>query len=388
MPVRVCVMTSVHPASDVRIFHKECKSLAREGYEVVLIASGAQRGLHDGVRLEPLPQWKNRLDRMLRGSAVLYHKARQLNADFYHFHDPELIPVGLLLQASGRKVVYDVHEDLPQSCYSKSYIPHVLRGLASKIADAAERWASRRFSAVIAATPSIAARFHASNANVTVVHNYPRIEELRSAAQIPEARDGFLVYVGMRITLARGLKEMVQAMGLLPAAIPARLKLVGKVEPPSLLESLPRLAGWARTEWLGWVGRTEVAEILRRARIGLVLLHAEPNYVTAEPVKLFEYMCAGVPVIASDFHAYREIVEGTRCGLVVNPLDPQQIARAVAYLWMHPEEAEQMGRRGFEAVKWRYNWANEERALLRAYRQLSIPGPVSDTQTANTEHCA
>ncbi len=101
-----------------------------------------------------------------------------------------------------------------------------------------------------------------------------------------------------------------------------------------------------------------------------MILHPEPNYLNSQPVKLFEYMCAGIPVIASDFPICREIVVRAGCGILVNPLDAREIAGAMEYLLAHPREAKEMGRRGYQAILERYNWANEEKILLRFYSEL------------------
>ncbi|HEX3375873.1 MAG TPA: glycosyltransferase [Candidatus Acidoferrales bacterium] len=183
-------------------------------------------------------------------------------------------------------------------------------------------------------------------------------------------RNPTLIYVGMRITRSRGAEEMIRSMALLPKDLRADLKLVGNWENPELASSLEKLPGWNRTTFLGLLDRTEVAGELQKAYAGLVILHPEANYVTSQPVKLYEYMCAGLPVIASDFPVWREIVTKARCGLLVNPMKPQEIAQAMEYLLTHPEEAEEMGRRGLQAIMDNYNWANEEQELLRFYNKL------------------
>ncbi|HEV7968636.1 MAG TPA: glycosyltransferase family 4 protein [Candidatus Acidoferrales bacterium] len=371
MARKVCVLTSAHPAFDVRIFHKECKSLARAGYEVTLIASAKEDGIHDGITLITLPAWKSRLDRFARGSRAIYKNALKVDADIYHFHDPELIPTALLLRRRGKKVIYDVHEDLPRTISYKRYIPRPLHGLISRAVEFIEDWASSRFSALVTATPAIGIRFRNVNENLAVLNNYPRVEEIESSAGPSHAnREPSLLYVGMRIALARGAEEMVRSMGLLPSRLQARLKLVGSWDTPDLPASLSRIPGWDRVTFLGPLGRAEVASELQKAFAGLVILHPEPNYVTSQPVKLFEYMCAGIPVIASDFPVCREIVDEARCGILVNPLDAKEIARAIEFLLTHPKEAEEMGRRGFQAVVGRYNWAHEEKTLLRFYSEL------------------
>ena len=202
----------------MRIFHKECKSLARAGYEVTLIASIGGRRTLDGVRFVPLPRWKSRFDRILRGPLATYKKALEARADIYHFHDPELIPVALLLRLSGKQVIYDIHEDVPRTISYKNYIPGPLKEPISRAAEIFENWAGARFSALVAANPIIGDRFRPLNQNTVVVNNYPKIEEIeRLPGTTTNNRAANLLYVGMRITRARGAEEMIRAVGLLPA---------------------------------------------------------------------------------------------------------------------------------------------------------------------------
>jgi glycosyltransferase involved in cell wall biosynthesis len=391
MARKICVLTTAHPPSDVRIFHKECKSIARAGYDVTLIASADEECIRDDIRLLRLPRWKNRLDRVLRGSFAIYKKARESNADIYHFHDPELIPTALLLRLARKKVVYDIHEDLPRTISYKPYIPGFLKGVISQAAEFVENWAGGRFSALVAATPTIGKRFRKVNDHVAVVNNYPRIEEIEPPAGLAdeksEGREAILLYVGMRITHARGAVEMVQAAGLLPDKLQARLRLVGAWDSAELPQSLSSLPGWSRTEFVGPLDRTGVANELRRATVGLVILHPEPNYLESQPIKLFEYMCAGIPVIVSDFPVCREIVRKAGCGILVNPLDIDEIARAMEYLLTHPAEAQEMGRRGFQAVHENYNWANEEKTLIQMYERLFSHDSAYQPSLADTR-CA
>ncbi len=367
---KVVHLTSVHSAYDVRIYHKECLSLLRAGYPVALIALSKNRSEMDTKELRAilLPQASNRLNRVLRGSWQLYREALRIDASLYHFHDPELIPVGIMLKLSGKKVIYDVHEDLPKQVLSKDWIPRWMRGFVALSASIVEKIAGKILDGIVAATPSIAERFPKDK--TVVVQNFPLLSEFAQIQWIPYPnRPPNIVYVG-GITAIRGVYEMVRAMEFLPESLGARLLLVGSFTPPELEEQVCQMPGWACTEYLGWQSRKQVAELFAQARIGLVLFHPEPNHTEAQPNKLFEYMSAGIPVVASDFPLWREIVEGVGCGLLVNPLDPQAIAEAITWLLEHPKEAEEMGQRGRQAVLEKYNWEREAEKLLELYRRL------------------
>lgn len=362
--MRVAHLTSVHPADDVRIYHKECRSLAAAGYEVHLVAPTDRRAL-EGITLESLPPPRGRRRRFTSTVWGVYRAAVRLNARVYHFHDAELIPVGLLLRARGKNVIYDVHENLAATVLTRVWIPRIARRPVAWVARLAEWIAARALSGVVVATPAIARQFPASR--TVLVQNFPLRSELEASGPPYADRPANVVYAG-GISVIRGAREMVAAAGKVAARRPVKLMLVGSM-PERLRSELAEAPGWRATDYLGWQPRTEMVRLLGSARAGLVLFHPAPNHVAAQPNKLFEYMSASLPVVASDFPLWREIVSGVGCGLVVDPLDIEAIADAVDWLLAHPEDAEAMGRRGLEAVRSRFNWDAEAAHLLQHYER-------------------
>jgi glycosyltransferase involved in cell wall biosynthesis len=178
------------------------------------------------------------------------------------------------------------------------------------------------------------------------------------------------VYVG-GITEVRGVREMVNAVAEIEEIDGVCLLLIGTFYPERLEEEMRALPGWKQVDFGGWRTREELAEILAGARIGLVLLHPTAQYRDSIPTKLFEYMAAGLPVVASDFPLLRRLVDTLQCGLVVDPLDVPAIADAIQFLLDQPEVAEEMGKRGREAVQTRFNWKADSRNLLAVYDKLS-----------------
>ena len=369
-------MTSAHHVHDARIFHKISKSLARRGYEVILIARHQKDESIDGVHVAAVPKSGGRFPRMTINLYRIYKKALQLDGDIYHFHDPELLPLGLLLKLRGKHVVYDAHEDMPRTFGYKHYIPRSLRGMVACTAERFELFGARRLTAVIGATPPIADRFRAVNANTVVVHNFPIHDEISSCGLPWKERDRAVAYIG-GISRERGIFELLQAIALVSPRVPCRFSIAGWFSPPELRDEVLKQAGSANIDFLGMLSRVQVAELLSKMRVGIVVLHPEPNFVNSKPTKLFEYMCAGIPVIASNFPMWTEIVKSAGCGLLVDPLKPAEMAEAIAYLLTHPREAEEMGRRGREAAERLFNWKTEETTLIRLYRSILEPREVS-----------
>jgi glycosyltransferase involved in cell wall biosynthesis len=370
---RVAHLTSVHGPGDTRIFRKECVTLAEAGYDVTLVVPAPSSAVEDGVNVDAVAEPEGRLQRMATTVRAVRRRALELDADLYHLHDPELLPLGLELRRRGKPVVYDAHEDVPRDILSKDWLPPSTRRFVAAGADFVEGRCAQRVSAVVAATETIAERMRQLNPRTVTVNNYPVLGALSAPPGKTVRREQAVCYVG-DINAIRGAVEMVDAA----AAANVRLLLGGTFSETGLRERVATRPGWSHVEELGRLSKEEVAATFARSRAGLVLLHPAPNHINGRPNKLFEYMSAELPVIASDFVLWRTFVEDVGCGLCVDPLDTDAIAAAIRRLVDDPEEAAEMGRRGREAVASRFNWEQESGALLDLYRALA-PVPGRDT---------
>lgn len=363
-------MSTAHSASDIRIVRKECRSAANAGFDTVVVIRGELPADCGKVRqVRAFAPTGGRLGRFVLGAARIYRLAMRERADIYHFHDPDLLPYGLVMRARGAKVIYDAHEDVPRDILSKDWIPVPMRRLIAAVFEAFENFAARRMNAVVAATPHIGHRLREVNPRTVTVNNYPFSDELASSAgervDTGQTRAGFC-YVG-GISTIRGAREMLEAIRISELA----LRIAGPIETEALRRQMESHDGWRFAEYLGVLDRKAVSRLMSESVAGLVLFHPEPNHVNAQPNKLFEYMSAGIPVIASHFPLWRDIVERFDCGICVDPLDPAEIADAMLRLAGDPALARRMGRNGRTAVLERFNWEQEQGRLLQLYRELS-----------------
>lgn len=366
--LKIVHFTSVHPRYDVRIFWKQCRTLAEAGFDITLVvADGKGDETKDGVKIVDAGRRQGgRVSRMVLAARKVVSVALALDADVYHFHDPELLPHSAKLIRAGKKVIFDSHEDFVADIQSKSYINKHLRSLVSVLYSAYERIAVKRINHVVAATPAIRMKFERMGIRCIDINNYPLKEEIDGAFTWDESRSS-VCYIGA-ITSIRGVECLIDAMPHVNRNV--CLDLVGPYTEPGLHGACQNRTGWKRVNDHGVVDRASVREVMKESLAGIVTFLPAPNHVDAQPNKMFEYMSAGIPVICSDFPLWKEIVQGHSCGLCVNPEDPSAIAAAINQLYADQEYAKSMGRNGWSAVLNKYNWTAEAPKLLALYKSV------------------
>lgn len=291
-------------------------------------------------------------------------EALKSKATIVHFHDPHLLIVGVMLRLCGKKVIYDAHEYVPGLIMRADNLgPKWVRTIISKCFEKAENVMARAFSLIIAATPSIAERFHKKNIAAIIVNNYPRLEEYPSELISSKKRQA--AYAGY-ISEDRGIREMIMACALAKV----KLVLMGTFESSVLMKKCQQMPEWSNVEYLGQVNRRKMVAQVSESSVGLLTIKPLPNHIESQPNKMFEYMAMGIPVIGSNFPLWRLVLEANQCGLCVDPLDPRDIANAILDVIADPKKQADMGKRGSELVKEKYNWDAEGCKLLQAYRGL------------------
>lgn len=363
---KICHITSVHPLEDVRIFQKECVSLAKAGYDVTLVQQGG-RYEKDGVHIlgfGDIPP--SRLRRMIFTARKAYQKALEANADVYHLHDPELLPYGLKLKRKGKRVIFDSHEDVPADILEKAWMPKPLRGLASRCYAWYENRCTSKLDAVIGVTPRLCERLRKQSSCTEMITNYPILEKW-----LPPVFSGRKVVFPGLLSPMWNIHVLLEAIEKIPGATLELRARQGDKSYESMLRAMP---GWAKVNFPGRVSHAEVMELLSECSCGAALnqfnVAGSGKEGTLGNTKLFEYMMAGIPVVCTGFSLWKEIIDRWECGICVDPENVEEIASAITYLLDHPEEARRMGENGRRAVETEFNWGTEEKKLLALYERI------------------
>jgi len=377
MPAKVCILTTVHSPFDTRIFHKQAKTLVKAGYDVTLIVQHDKNEVVDGVKIIALPKSRNRFTRIFGLTWRAFRLALRQQADIYHFHDPELLLVGVLLKLFTKgKVIYDVHEHYPNAIMSKYWIPKFARSVLKIAFELLEFLLVPLLDAVIYTTPIVGERYKRMRVQSVRIENLPLPEMLEGIdAARSKANNKALLYLG-GMTRIRGVVELIEAFAIVKGKYPdLSLYLVGGFNPKSFGETIKNLITKLEVEEdvkvIPLVPYEKVKNYLSRASIGIVTYLPYPNNMSCLPNKLFEYMACGLPVVASDFPLYRQVIEDAGCGKLVDPRNPMEIASAVEELLESPEDWETMSQNGCSSFRNKYNWHGEEEKLLNLYEQLT-----------------
>ncbi len=364
--IKVCHLTSVHNRNDTRIFHKELPALAGAGFDVcAIVADSKGDEQRPGYFIYDVGSPSNRLQRISLTTKKVFTKAMGIDADIYHFHDPELLLIGKKIKKQGKIVVYDAHEDVPRQILSKYWINKHIRKLLSTATERFENSACKKLDFIITATPFIRERFVKVNPNVLDVNNFPVID---FGKELPDwnTKENKVCYIGS-LTKVRGITELISSLSFVKGVT---LELGGAFSPENYRDEIIKTEGWDKVNEYGFINSKTVNGIMAGSKAGLVTFYPEPNHINAQPNKIFEYMSAGIPVIASNFPLWKKIIEKNNCGICIDPLDPVQIAKAITYICENPEKAEQMGKKGLQLVKEKYNWEIEKKKLVSIYSKL------------------
>lgn len=363
-PAAIAQLTSRHAITDNRILHCMARTAAAHGYRSRILGPAEQDGAFETVELKACPVLKGgRRPPHPRILASLFVGALRSGERIFHIHDPDFLPVALLLKLCGRRIVYDVHDDYQASFQDRFRNRPGLRSWFPALWWAFEKSAARAFDGVVTADQHLARKF--DGCRPVILRNYPRLDFTPPAAAEGEATIN-LVYVG-GVSRERGIGMALEALRRLPQP-ELRLHVVGTGREPDLLADLqadPRVVLHGRVAW------TDLHRIYVKSHVGLALYQPRAGFVTIDhSVKIVEYMAAGLPILCADFPGLKKFVEESGCGWTVASDDPAAIAAKLEALIADAALRRRMGATGRRLFETEYNWDRCEKDLVELYERI------------------
>lgn len=372
--MRICVLTTGHTAFDDRIFYKEILSLRKKHDDIYIVAPYEKRqDEKSGVKIIGVNKASSLIGRYKLVDEVI-KKAAEIKADIYHFHDLEIVLKVMKLKklVPGCKIIYDVHEYYPEMITMSKKIPGILKPLGAFYVNSKEMSVAKKLDYIITTDDYNKERFSKVNSNVDVIYNFSEFE----AKEDDKTKKEYDVIYQGGISIERGALNLVKAINIAKKKQQdIKMVFVGTFDDEGTKNTIFKYIEdnnlSDNIKYIGRVPHQEVENYIRKSKMGVVAFLPYPRYAKNIPIKQFEYMSCGVPVIGGYLPSVKRFVTAYNSGIIVDPTDPKDIANAILKLLDDPELCLKLGRNGIKAVKESYNWGNMENKLFSIYDKLN-----------------
>ena len=367
----LCILISGYPRDNARVFQRQAKSLFSCGFNVSIITNdGGAEECVDGINIYCTNFWSSRLRILLFARKQFFQKCKDVNADIYFIHSPELLPLVFKLKSMGKKVVYDAHEDLPRHIIEKEWLPRISRVPISFLSNLYLNFVFARINALISPHSHVIERYSSINKNCILITNFSKSDSDQNfdiSNYLSRGRvicySGTAYFHSNQIQILEAIKNIEDVTYIIAGTIPDKLYL-----------DMQKHAAFSKVSFLGLMEYRFLEGFYQKARIGMVIIDYKLNLGSKRGTfavnKMFEYMQAGLPIICSDYDLWIGVIEKYNCGIFVKPGDITAIKNAIQYLLENPEIAYEMGQNGLIATQIEYNWNSEEKKLCKLFLDL------------------
>jgi len=370
----IAVCSTVHQFDDPRVFHRQAQTLSKR-YETHLYVCAPFRWklINSHLKIWGLPIWKKKSDRV-RNILQLVSYLWKENASIYILHDPELLIIVPFLKFFKKgKIIYDIHENYREMIEDKLWIPKPIRSFTAFVYSKVESVMLHWMDMIWYPVKNIGDHYHSISISKYLIRNVPPLSKFKFPLQ--KAKKNWILFLGHLID-DRGILEIIEAFSQISKKFPQyQLIFVGEFQSEpfktKIFNFIDDLGLKRKIVFRGRIPYDEVPQVLAASQIGLLNYLPNLNNMMGLPNKLFEYMAAGIPVIASDFENYREVIETANCGLLVDPTKPEQIAKALFQLIENPQLRQELGKNGQNAFRNHFCWEKEEAKIFSAIDELN-----------------
>jgi glycosyltransferase involved in cell wall biosynthesis len=374
----IVILTSAHEPDDVRIYHKEIKSLMKIYSNITLIAPKVDQRIGKFDKKIKLLTFQPRKSKFIlsyfKPLLEMYKILKTKKPSILHCHEPDSLLIGYIFNRFHNrncKLIYDCHEYHPESM-SERY-PFFLKKIIYQLVYFLEKFLSKRSDLIITVNEILVNKFKRFHKNVINLPNYPCEGSLKFHNF--EKREIEFIYVGL-ISVARGIYKILEAVKLLSETDHTfKILLIGRYNTKNLKQEVHSYISENNLKsyftFMDAIPFDEVYDYISKAKVGLLLLQPEKNRFTiSEPIKLFEYLGNGLAVIANSYPMVEQIVEKNDCGITVDPTDVNAIANSMKDVILNSEKFIKKGLNGKRAVLKEYIWEKYEPIFFQKYSEF------------------
>lgn len=372
----IAICSTVHQFDDPRIFHRQAKFLSNLfNIRLYICAPFNRRRINSRLEVIGLHLWIRKIDRLLNIFLLIKHLLN-VKAKIFIFHDPELLGVILFVKIIKRGlVIYDIHENYYEMIVEKLWIPRILRNVVGQIYQICEKIALKYTDMIWYPVKDIGYHYDKyPHLKKLLVRNIPDLTLFRNVSNLKETKKNQLIYIGTMVE-DRGIKELVNAFSIFRKNFAGyKLILVGTFKSKNYKDEVHKQVKTLNLEEdliiLEKIPYPKIPLLLSQSKLGVINFLPTQNNIKGLPNKLFEYMAAGIPVLASNFHNYQKIIESHQAGICVDPTDSDAIASAMASILENEKQWRMMGINGKQLVEYKYDWKSESVKITQAIQDL------------------
>jgi glycosyltransferase involved in cell wall biosynthesis len=360
----IAQVTSVHSRDDSRIFLKMCSSLKNDYSILFILADGVGDEVIDGINIIDVGKPKSRLYRIFVTPLKIIRVLKNYKIDLVHFHDPELLIFASKFSKLASRVIYDAHEDYEHDIKYKPYLNKFLGIIISACFRVVQYFQFKYIDLVVCATDHIESSLRTQARETLVIRNYPKYS--KKSPILPKLLGNSFCYIG-GISKSRGIINILDALEILDGS--AHLNLCGWFVDDSYKFCVAH-PGWNHVSFYGRLNQSELRPILESSICGMTTLHPLETYKLSLPIKLFEYLAAGLPVIASNFAYWRKEFLNIDLIKFVDPLDSNEIAVKMEEIMNTIDQIKLISPIFQNLAISKFDWEVEYTSLHNAYRNL------------------
>ncbi len=360
----------MHDWNDDRIFERAAVGLASLGHHVTFVAPAEKDMVSEGVHIKAIPK-RSRLKKHLHGPGEAFREMKKIEADIYHFYNPNMMWKMRGWAKKGHAVFIDIHENY-EARVDALPMPSFLRKKAVGWYRNLENWFCRSYNGVTVVTATMAKKMTPSGTAVLVVDNVPYLKRLKNVQLAQHKDERPTIITSGSHSAARNCIKAVEALPAIVKEVPnVKMKFVGRFQPVSyeqeLIDKAKELGVAENFETAGMLPWLENFKRISSAHVGCVFYNDNLNNRVTLPNRLYEYMYVGLAVLGEDFPEVKNVLTSNNCGEVVNSQNPQDIADKAIRLIKDPHQLELYTKNARKAILEKHNFENALTQLNEFY---------------------